>query len=89
MANYTLKETEFAGIPILEVCYNKDYSKLELNVKPFNRIVVHHPGSKDYSLGDLISLHMGKPGFGTKQYLRQICDLPEINRKFVCQRHYF
>ena len=68
MADYTLKETEFESIPILEVCYGMDYSKLEPNMQPFNRIVVHRPDSKDYSLDDLISLHMDKLGFGAIGY---------------------
>lgn len=65
---YTLRETEFNGIPIFEVHYKQDYSKLEKNTGVFNRIVIHHPGSKCYSISDLIDYHMGKLEMGAIGY---------------------
>ncbi len=57
---YTLRETEVQGLPLLEVHYPQDLNNLELCDGPFKRVVVHHAGSKDYSIDELIYLHVHK-----------------------------
>lgn len=66
--DYTLKETGFEGMPIFELHYDLDYEKLELEKEPFKRIVIHHTGSKDYSISDLIEYHMDKLKMGAIGY---------------------
>ncbi len=62
------QETEFHGWPLLKINYPQDVSRLEPHPQPYRRIVVHHAGSVDYTIEDLIGLHREKLGWGAIGY---------------------
>ncbi len=68
MKPHPFQETEVEGFSLVEVLYPQDFSKLELQQEPYDRIVAHHPGSRDYSIRDLIDCHVRKNGWGAIGY---------------------
>lgn len=66
--SYTLQEAEVLGLSMSRVNYPQDLSKLEPHRGFYTRLVVHHGGSRDYTLRELIDLHMRKEGMGAIGY---------------------
>lgn len=65
---YTLRETEFLGMPLFEVYYPQNSARLEPQSGPITSLIVHHSGSQDYTIEKLIDFHMGKLEMGAIGY---------------------
>ena len=68
MASLSLPDLKTEDVPFLTIEYPLNVALLEPNSSPYERMVVHHAGSRDYSVEDLIDLHMRKLGMGAIGY---------------------
>ena len=65
--NYSLEKNRFKSLPIFKVRYDLNQQNLEPS-DSYDTIVIHHTGSKDYTINGLIERHMGKLNYGAIAY---------------------
>ncbi len=68
MLQTALPDISLENAPILGLRYPINPAILEAAPCPYERVVVHHAGSQDYTIEGLIDLHMRKLGMGAIGY---------------------
>lgn len=68
MVNLSVNEADLDGITLLNLDYSPMIEKLETHEKPYKKLVIHHSGSRDCNLNELINMHMHQNGWGAIGY---------------------